>query len=104
MLETPSIRRYSSMLSHPLRRVPAWAVTIRPVRTISRKGLVPHTGWIESGVIWATGSLDSSMEREASTSRSVESVIDCLVPMRNVLGRLADSLTSAGIYRDVHRH
>ena len=74
MLETPSIRRYSSV-SHPLRRVATWAVKIRPVRTISRKGLVPLTGWIGSLMTWATGSLDSSMVREASTSPSVESVI-----------------------------
>ena len=58
--------------------VEAWAVKIRPVRTISRKGPVPLTGWIESHMTWATGSPDSSMEREASTSLSVESVIvDC---------------------------
>ena len=36
MLGTPSIRRYS-FVSHPLFMVVAWAVTIRPVRTISRK-------------------------------------------------------------------
>jgi len=37
MLETPSIRRYSSM-SHPSRTVSTWAVKIRSVRAISRKG------------------------------------------------------------------
>ena len=36
MLETPSIRRYSSM-SHALFRFVVWVVTIRSVRTISRK-------------------------------------------------------------------
>ena len=42
MLETPCIRRYSSM-SHPRYRV-AWAVKIRPVRTISRKGQASSSG------------------------------------------------------------
>src|ERR1700722_18187853 len=64
MLETPSIRRYSFM-SHPSVWVPAWVVKIRPVRTISRKGPVPLTGWIGSLMTWATGSRDSSMERES---------------------------------------
>jgi hypothetical protein len=54
--------------------VTAWKVTIRPVRTISRKDPVPLTGWIESRVTWATGSRDSSTAREASTSLSVESI------------------------------
>ena len=52
----------------------AWTVKIRPVRTISRKDPVPLTGWIGSQSTWATGWPDSSMEREASTSLSVESV------------------------------
>jgi hypothetical protein len=73
MLETPSIRRYSFM-SQPFCRVVARVVKIRSVRTISRKGPVPLTGWIGSLMTWATGSRDSSMEREASTSQSVESV------------------------------
>jgi len=67
MLETPSIWRYS-FVSHPFFRVQAWIVIIRPVRTISRKGPVPQTGWIESIVTWETGWLDSLMAREASTS------------------------------------
>jgi hypothetical protein len=79
MLETPSIRRYSSMSQvTTIWLSEAWAVKIRPVRTISRKGPVPLTGWIESHMTWATGSPDSSMEREASTSLSVESaIVDC---------------------------
>jgi hypothetical protein len=36
MLEHPSIRRYSFM-SHTIRKVGTWKVTIRPVRAISRK-------------------------------------------------------------------
>ena len=43
LLETPCIRRYS-FLSHPLLRVVAWAVKIRPVRAISRKGQVSSSG------------------------------------------------------------
>src|SRR3954452_15105894 len=40
LLETPRILRYEFM-SHPLRRVSTWAVTMRQVRTISRKGWMP---------------------------------------------------------------
>ena len=42
MLETPSIRRYC--LSHPRSRVRPCAVTIRPVRAISRKGQGSSSG------------------------------------------------------------
>jgi hypothetical protein len=50
----------------------ACSVTIRPVRSISRKGLIRQAGWIESLATWATGLQDSSTEKGASTSRSVE--------------------------------
>jgi len=40
MLETPSIRQYSCV-SLPLNTVEACAVTICPVRSISRKGWMP---------------------------------------------------------------
>jgi len=83
MLETPSIRRYSRM-SHPFDSVVAWAVKIRPVRTISRKGPVPLTGLIESQMTWVTGSRDSSTVREASTSQSVESATVDLEVFRRV--------------------
>jgi hypothetical protein len=40
LLETPRILRYGFM-SHPQRRVLTWDVTMRQVRTISRKGWMP---------------------------------------------------------------
>ena len=40
MLETPSIRWYSSINVSPAFRVKRWAVKIHPVRTISRKDRV----------------------------------------------------------------
>lgn len=70
MLETPSIRRYSSM-SHPSRRVPPWAVTIRPVRTISRKGQVSRSGSSASSTAKDASALRSSaIERVEPVGKS----------------------------------
>jgi hypothetical protein len=44
MLETPSIRRYSPISVTPARQAVAMAVTLRPVRTISRKDQVSSSG------------------------------------------------------------
>src|ERR1700759_125516 len=60
MLETPSIRRYSST-SHPFDGVVTREVQLRPVRTISRKGPVHLTGWIGSQCDlgnWVAGFVD----------------------------------------------
>ena len=65
MLEHPSIRWYSS-LSHPLHRVPAWAVKIHPVRTISRK--LPLAGSSET----ARGALQLALLQYADWSRAIE--------------------------------
>jgi hypothetical protein len=50
-------------------------VTIRPVRTISRKGRAAHLGWMPSRLTWVTGWRGLLMGREALTSRSVDCVV-----------------------------